>query len=297
MAPGVAEGRDGGDGVVSAADRRYVAARRVLLDALLALESHAEALIIAGAQAVYLHTGDGDLAIAPFTTDADLAVNPRLLRPDPLIEAAMTQAGFELALYGGHVEPGIWTRSVSIEGDDVLVPVDLIVPEAAASGGGRRGARLGEHGRRAARRAVGLEASLIDHKPMRITALHPTDLRSVTANVAGPAALMVAKAHKIHDRTDRNRPDRIVDKDAADVLRLMQTTKPSEVGATLAALAADPMAGEVSAAAVGYLEMLFGRRGRPGIEMASRATRLAMPAARVEAICVAYTAAALRTAR
>lgn len=209
----------------------------------------------------------------------------------------MTRAGFELALYGGHVEPGIWTMTVSIDGNDVLVPVDLIVPEGATTGGGRRGARLGEHGRRAARRAVGLEATLIDHQPMAITALDRADSRSVTANVAGPAALMVAKAHKIHDRTERNRPDRVVDKDAADVLRLMQTTKPTQVGATLAALAADPMAGEVSTAALGYLEMLFGRRGRPGIEMASRAMRLAMPPARVEAICVAYTAAALRAAR
>lgn len=36
---------------------------------------------------------------------------------------------------------------------------------------------------------------------------------------------------------------------------------------------------------------LFGRRGRPGIEMAARALRLAMPAERVEARCVAYVAA------
>jgi hypothetical protein len=77
---------------VSVADPRYVAARRVLLDALLALEPHAAAVIIAGAQAVYLHTGDGDLAVAPFTTDADLAVDPEQLASDPLIEAAMTGA-------------------------------------------------------------------------------------------------------------------------------------------------------------------------------------------------------------
>lgn len=77
-------------------DPRYIAARRALLDALFALQGHAEALVIAGAQAVYLHTGDGDLAIAPFTTDADLAVHPDRLSADPLIEPAMTQAGFKL---------------------------------------------------------------------------------------------------------------------------------------------------------------------------------------------------------
>lgn len=46
-------------------DPRYVEARRVLLDALEALRPHRNAVIVAGAQAVYLHTGPGDLAIAP----------------------------------------------------------------------------------------------------------------------------------------------------------------------------------------------------------------------------------------
>jgi hypothetical protein len=69
---------------MSAADPRYVAARCALLDALVALEPHAAAVIIAGAQAVYLHTGTGDLAVAPFTTDADLALDPEHLASDPL---------------------------------------------------------------------------------------------------------------------------------------------------------------------------------------------------------------------
>lgn len=248
---------------MSPVDPRYVAARRVLLDALLALQAHADALIIAGAQAVYLHTGDGDLGVAPFTTDADLAVNPELLRPAPLLEATMMGAGFELALYDGHIEPGIWTTAVDVGGEQLLVPVDLIVPEAAATGGGRRGARLGVHGRRAARRAVGLEATLIDNGPMQIAALEPRDPRSVTASVAGPAALLVSKAHKIHDRTQRVRPDRIVDKDAADVLRLMQTTAPATVGATLAGLAVHPMAGDVTTAAIGISRRCSGAAAGP----------------------------------
>ena len=278
-------------------DPRYLAARRVLLDALQALQAHADALVIAGAQAVYLHTGDGDLAVAPFTTDADLAVDPDGLAPDPLIEGAMTDAGFQLAIYGGHIEPGIWTTEVDVAGEQVLVPVDLIVPEAAASGGGRRGARLGPHGRRAARRATGLEAALVDHAPMTIAALDPADPRSLTANVAGPAALLVAKAHKIHDRVASGRADRLVDKDAADVLRLMQSTSPETVGITLAELVAHPMAGSVCAEALVYLDELFGRRGRPGVEMATEAMRLAVPAATVEAICTAYTAELLLAAR
>ena len=278
---------------MSAADPRYVAARRALLDALVALEPHAAAVIIAGAQAVYLHTGDGELAVAPFTTDADLALDPEQLAPDPLLDEAMRLAGFALDERGGHAEPGVWIIEVRVAGEPFLVPVDLIVPETAA-GAGRRGARLGVHGRRAAHRARGLEAALVDHAPIVIHALEPEDPRALTANLAGPAALFVAKAHKLHDRVEGAKPGRVLDKDAADVLRLMQATSPAAVGETMARLAVHPTAGEPTAAALQYLAALFGRRGRPGITMAANAMRLALPAARVEAICVAYTTAMLQ---
>lgn len=64
-----------------APDPQYVVARSVLLDAL-------------DAQAVYLHTGAVELAVAAFTTDADLTLDPALLQPAPEIEAAMMAAGF-----------------------------------------------------------------------------------------------------------------------------------------------------------------------------------------------------------
>jgi hypothetical protein len=70
-------------------DPRYVEARRVLLDALFALAPHGSAFIVAGAQAIYLRTGDAGFAIAPFTTDSDFAINPTLLGDDPQLEAAM----------------------------------------------------------------------------------------------------------------------------------------------------------------------------------------------------------------
>jgi len=78
-------------------DPRCVQARRVLLDALFALAPYGAAIIVAGAQAIYLHTGDADFAIAPFTNDSDVAINPSLLGDDPLLEAAMRDAGFELS--------------------------------------------------------------------------------------------------------------------------------------------------------------------------------------------------------
>lgn len=277
-------------------DRRYVAARRVLLDALVALGSQTSAVIVAGAQAIYLHTGHGDLAVAPYTTDGDLALDPKQLNDAPELETAMRQAGFELSLIDGHVEPGIWTTAAIIDGNEVTIPIDLIVPEAAAPPGGRRGARLGVHGRRAARRASGLEAALIDHSTMQITALDPHDTRTVNAQVAGEAALLVAKAHKIHDRHQRGRAARIDDKDAADVLRLMQTTDPSKIGVTLAQLTNNPIAGAATTDALTYLAELFGRPARPGVQMASRALQLAIPAATVEALCVTYTRTLRRAA-
>jgi hypothetical protein len=73
-----------------APDPAYVAARRPLLDALEGLGSQREAVILVGAQAIYLHTGEDDgLAVAPFTTDAYLSLDPDRLRPDPRLEQAM----------------------------------------------------------------------------------------------------------------------------------------------------------------------------------------------------------------
>ncbi len=276
----------------------YVAARRILLDALVALAPHGEAFIVAGAQAVYLHTGAGalDESVAPFTTDGDLAVNPSLLGEAPALEAAMSGAGFVLmAQDGGHIEPGIWVAQTQVGERTYDVPVDLIVPEGVAAAGGRRGARLGVHGKRAARRAVGLEAALVDHIPMTITTLEPDDDRSVTAEVAGVAAMFVAKVHKIHDRVESGRTDRLSDKDSSDLLRFMQTRSPDEVGRRLAELADDPTSGEVTRLAIAYIEDLFGRRGRPGVDMAIRALAGVVPAARIETICVSY-ATALRDA-
>lgn len=68
--------------------------RRALLDALAALRAHRDALILVGAQAIYLYTGDHDVATATITKDSDLVVDPHRLVPDPLLQDAMTSAGF-----------------------------------------------------------------------------------------------------------------------------------------------------------------------------------------------------------
>lgn len=269
----------------------YVQARRVLLDAIEVLAPHRRAIVVAGAQAVYLRTGAGEVAIAPYTTDGDLALDPSLLGDEPDLERVMTDAGFALLeTQEGRTEPGIWVGTASIDGREFLVPIDLIVPEGVAEKAGRRAARLPGHGKRAARRAVGLEASLVDHSTMTIAALDPRDGRAFDVEVAGIAALLVAKAHKIHDRVAAAKPDRLIDKDAADALRLMQAMPPPEMANTLAGLRRHETAGPSTEAAIGFIFDLFGSRRGEGVQMATRSLRLAVPEERVTEYFAAYVA-------
>lgn len=278
-------------------DPRYVGARRVLLDALEALAPHGRAIIVAGAQAVYLHTGEGEIAVAPYTTDGDLVLDPTLLGGSPELESAMEAAGFVLLeATPGVTEPGIWVATATVEGQQVIIPVDLIVPEGVAEGGGRRGARLGVHGKRAARRVPGLEAALVDHAPMVIAALDSSDTRRVEAEVAGPAALFVAKLHKIADRVKESKPSRLNDKDAADVFRLMQTFAPEDIGAMLARLRTHTTAGPPTVEALAHLRVLFASRRGSGVEMAVRALRVGVPEARVVEFCLGYSARLIEAA-
>lgn len=71
-----------------------IAARRVLLDALEALEGHRDALVLVGAQAIYLYTGDTDVAIATTTKDSNIALIPICLASSPTLDSAVTAAGF-----------------------------------------------------------------------------------------------------------------------------------------------------------------------------------------------------------
>ncbi len=266
----------------------YVAARRVLLDALEALDAQSAAIVLAGAQAIYLRTGPSSLAIAEHTTDADLALEPEVLADAPALGDLMEAAGFELAYLQGSPEPGIWQKAARIGGAEVLIPVDLIVPAGVAPAGGTRGARLGPHGKRAARKAAGLEAVLVDHDVMRIEALEAGDHRSARVRVAGVAALLVAKTHKLNDRIESARADRLDDKDASDLVRLMQRSRPEDIAGDLIELRAHASAGPPTEFAIQRFNALFGNRAGSGIEMAARALREAMPEERVRAICLAY---------
>jgi hypothetical protein len=104
-------------------DELYVLARKVLLDAITALGSHRDAIVLVGAQAVYLRVGEADLAVAPFTTDGDLAIDPAVLAEIPPLENALRAAGFFPKTKDS---VGIWIAThPTRDSGDVEVGVDL----------------------------------------------------------------------------------------------------------------------------------------------------------------------------
>ncbi|MGQ0847295.1 MAG: hypothetical protein ACT4QF_24520 [Sporichthyaceae bacterium] len=195
----------------------YVAARRVLLDALTALEGHLDNLILVGAQAVYHHSGDADLNVPVMTTDADLAINTADLADVPEIGAVLRQAGFTPG-----PNPGHW-----VSAGDVAVDLMVVPHQAGTAKVSARSARLAPHEKLTARIARGLEPALVDNGLVVLAALHPLDTRTASLRVAGPAALLTAKLIKIGERLDQadRQPDRLKEKDALDVFRLLQAVE------------------------------------------------------------------------
>jgi hypothetical protein len=248
-------------------DELYILARQVLLDALDALGTHREAVVLVGAQAVYLHVGSADIAVAPYTTDGDLAIDPELLAEAPPVEQALTEAGF---WHHKKDSVGAWVTHRATEQDpETVVGVDLLVPATVSPGKGRRAARLKGHDPRLARKVDGLEGALVDQDRVELGALSEDDTRVFDVNVAGPAALLVAKLIKIDDRRDTSRQS---DKDALDVARLLRGVDTPDLAERMNRLAADDRSGDVAGRSIGLLEALFGHRSAEGIQMAIRST-------------------------
>ena len=262
----------------------YIEARRVLLDVLSALREQLDAVVLVGAQAVYLRTAGRLPTYQPFTTDADIVVDPGRLTERPALGATMTAAGFVLT----H-EPGIWEARISRPGmtDDVVVPIDLIVPMEIAAGPGRRSARLaGAHGKNSARKSEGLEGALVDHGPVEITSIDPTDNRSIVINVAGEAAMLVAKLHKLGDRIET--PERLHAKDAGDVYRLFDVVGPDDMVTRLERLLGDERSAGATAKALAYGDVLFGSASGRGVRLGVDALRATIPEPTVVAVLTGY---------
>ena len=242
-------------------DRYYIDARETLLDAVEALERHSDAVVLVGAQAVYVHTENEDesFAVSPFTYDADIALDPRLLRSSPAIVDAMSRAGFRLG-----DQPGLYSREDRSQ-------VDLLVPEAVG-GPGRRAARLGVHGNRAAMKVHGLEGALVSHSRRMIGSLDPNTDRSCVLKVAGPAALMVSKVHKVGERLqdpDIRRRSQLP-KDAFDIYRLLRAIDTAEMASEFVLLLSHEVSSLVTSEALSMFQRMFSAPSGIGTDLLVR---------------------------
>lgn len=258
-----------------------IAARGALLDALTALEAHIEAFVLVGAQAIYLRVGETDVEVPGSTTDGDLAVDPDRLSDAPLLAEAMEGAHFRLREERpGVQEPGIWELEFGGPTVDLLVPRSLRPV-------GRRGARLGIHGNKAAKTVPGLEGALIDRDRMPIRALEPGDRRTFTLWVAGPAALLVMKAYKIAEHLEQGRA--LEDKDGYDVLRLLRDVPMADLVMRFGRILIDPLSAASATRGVEFLERSFGDRESAGSLMAGRAAGVLADPDVVSTACATLT--------
>lgn len=271
----------------------YVAARRVLLDALDALANHRSAVVLIGAQAVYVQAQSAGLGRAAYTSDGDLGIDPALLAKQPLLQEAMSRAGFVKRRDETTPEnPGIWWKPADVDGQPLHIEVDLLVPEGL-SAGGRRSAKIPPHASDAVLRVPGIEVAMENHAVHTLTALEPDDPRTVEVKVAGVPALLVAKAHKIQTRVDaaaRGRPDRLSNKDASDVVGLMIASDPFEVADTFTALMKSPCVGPVTVEGLALLHRLFSAARSAGVEMAIQALQGVYDAGYVRDLTAGYLA-------
>lgn len=233
------------DGLVPEHDPEVVRSRRALIDVVGALQEHEAALTVLGAHAVIEMTQDTP-GVPPddSTRDGDLGVTPSLLLPTPKLAEVMTELGYERA-YGER--PGSWSpidqRDLDVHARD---SIDLIAPMGVAFEEGsrrpRRAARVGGHGDDAVSATVGTELSIIDRHRRYLRSFDDGD--GVEVFVAGHAALLCAKAYKIHDRMDakelRRNAERLRPKDFADVYRLVLASEPADVAAVFTEAAATP---------------------------------------------------------
>lgn len=246
-------------------DELYVAARRVLLDGLEALGAHRGALILVGAQAVYLRVGEADLAVAPYTTDADLAIDPNRLAEIPPLEQSLRDASFRPQ---SHQSVGIWVTTRSVAMKDVDIAIDLLVPATASRNANSRAADLTGHDRKAARNVEGLDGALVDNDVMTVGSLDPADERTYELSIAGPAALLTSKLHKIADRVVR---DRLSDKDALDVLRLLRGTTTDDLSRRYRTMLSEQRSRSDAERGLELLKVQFIDRNSIGSTMIARA--------------------------
>lgn len=203
----------------------------------------------------------------------------------------MRSAGFDLHPDPARRQPGTWYKIIHIGSKHLTIPIDLLVPsQFSGTTASRRSARIPPHDKMAARKVEGIELATIDNDIMLVESLEPDDRRSVRMKIAGPVALLVAKAYKIRDRATDPTPGREAFKDAADVIRLMRTSDVAAASESFSTLLAhgDPRIASTAETGLDLLKTQFGRTRAAGIAMAKDALAGALPPESVEALAVAF---------
>src|SRR5262249_19227544 len=138
-------------------------------------------------------------------------------------------------------------------------------------GAGTRAARLIGHAKHVARKARGLEAALVDRNIKVIRAFDPADVRSFSVAVAGPAALMGSKLHKLRERLSEREQRRVDAKHALDVLRLLRAVPTNDLAKTFETLVQTSVSREVTRESLAALSDLFANPRAVGCQMAVQA--------------------------
>src|SRR5260370_8104763 len=108
-----------------------------------------------------MRTMQAQLNVAPLKIEGDIAMDPSSLPSSPPLEKVLSEAGFNAG-----TQPGRWTRLTRVEGRDITVEVDFMVPAGVAPGAGTRTVDLEGHSRRATRRVPSLQPAPPAHIPL-----------------------------------------------------------------------------------------------------------------------------------
>lgn len=226
---------------VETLDPTLVTTRAFLCRALDGLAAQFEAVTVIGSHAVHERTKRLPDVESTSTKDGDLALTPELATDEPSIEALMRRQGFrplmEIAadLPDGHrgktrwlSRPGLWGTGIDDAGQPIE-EVDLLVPEPLAGGKGRSTRSMPAHGKAKIGRVSGIELAILERDLVEFENFEDGTTRP--AYVARPSGIICAKAQKICDRLDPDRPERAanVGKDMVDMWRCMAVSDPREV--------------------------------------------------------------------
>ncbi|MCA1675030.1 MAG: hypothetical protein LC799_23530 [Actinobacteria bacterium] len=120
------------------------------------------------------------------------------------------------------------------------------------------------------------------------------DARVIEVQVAGPAALIVAKCHKLGERFRADGGRRLVAKDAGDVFRLIYETEVKDAIERTRRLLADSRSAASTRKGLEYLEDLFSAPRRRGVQMAIEALGTEADPDEITTVVPAYVASLLR---